>query len=37
MSSFEQFSDLVSSSEAGGDLGRENVVMGQLIRVTSAL
>lgn len=27
MSSFEQFAGVVSSSEAGGDFGRENVAM----------
>jgi hypothetical protein len=33
MSSFEQFAGVVSSSEAGGDFGRENVAMKHLTRV----
>jgi hypothetical protein len=34
MSSFEQFTGEVSSSEAGGDFGRENVAMKHLTEIT---
>ena len=36
MSSFEQFACVVSSSEAGGDFGRENVAMKRLPRVNAS-
>lgn len=35
MSSFERFSGVVLSSEAGGDLQRENVAMKLLSRIDS--